>query len=244
MSIGKLFRRTFYLDHEKSNKNQETGNSVHLSLDQLDRTAVIDLFKDCGDVNVHSYFSVNEPGVPNPLLIYCDGMIDPKQLSDFLYIQLRKLLSHPTSGNPSPLAGIPLENQNIHQIVEPHAVDELIQQVLSGNLVLFFEQSRHIFAFQMASPPQRAPSESNTEISVKGPRDGFTEAVDTNVALIRKRLKTTTLGIEFDPNTAWDEREGIYKMSGKIVKTFNITQSAEGKNGLWTSVIACGILLP
>jgi arginine decarboxylase len=33
-------------------------------------------------------------------------------------------------------------------------------------------------------------------------------------------------------------------MSGKIVKTFNITQSAEGKNGLWTSVIACGILLP
>jgi arginine decarboxylase len=57
-------------------------------------------------------------------------------------------------------------------------------------------------------------------------------------------MLATTLGIEFDPNTAWDEREDIYKMSGKIVKTFNITQSAEGKAGLWTSVIACGILLP
>ncbi len=57
-------------------------------------------------------------------------------------------------------------------------------------------------------------------------------------------MLATTLGIEFDPNTAWDEREGIYKMSGKIVKTFNVTQSAEGKNGLWTSVISCGILLP
>ena len=33
-------------------------------------------------------------------------------------------------------------------------------------------------------------------------------------------------------------------MSGKIVKTFNITQSAEGdKNGLWTTVIAAAGLL-
>ncbi|RCK75130.1 MAG: Pyruvoyl-dependent arginine decarboxylase [Ignavibacteriae bacterium] len=58
-------------------------------------------------------------------------------------------------------------------------------------------------------------------------------------------MLATTLGLEFNPDDAWDEREKIYKMSGKIVKTFNITQSAEGdKNGLWTTVIACAILLP
>ena len=58
-------------------------------------------------------------------------------------------------------------------------------------------------------------------------------------------MLATTLGVEFDTNTAWDEREKIYKMSGKIVKSFNITQSAEGdKNGLWTTVIAAAILLP
>ncbi len=57
-------------------------------------------------------------------------------------------------------------------------------------------------------------------------------------------MLATTLGVEFDPNTAWDEREKIYKMSGKIVKTYNITQSAEGdRNGLWTTVIACAVLL-
>jgi arginine decarboxylase len=51
--------------------------------------------------------------------------------------------------------------------------------------------------------------------------------------------------VQFDPNTNWDEREKIFKMSGKIVRTFNITQSAEGdKNGLWTSVIAVAVLLP
>lgn len=58
-------------------------------------------------------------------------------------------------------------------------------------------------------------------------------------------MLATTLGIDFDPETAWSEREDIYKMSGKIIRTFNITQSAEGdKNGLWTTVIAAAILLP
>jgi arginine decarboxylase len=58
-------------------------------------------------------------------------------------------------------------------------------------------------------------------------------------------MLATTLGVQFDPNTNWDEREKIFKMSGKIVRTFNVTQSAEGdKNGLWTSVIAVAVLLP
>ena len=58
-------------------------------------------------------------------------------------------------------------------------------------------------------------------------------------------MLASTLGIEFNQHDAWDEREKLYKMSGKIVKTYNITQSAEGdKNGLWTSVVASAILLP
>ncbi len=58
-------------------------------------------------------------------------------------------------------------------------------------------------------------------------------------------MLATTLGLEFDPDTAWDEREKIYKMSGKIVKTYNVTQSAQGnKDGMWTTVLASAILLP
>ncbi len=58
-------------------------------------------------------------------------------------------------------------------------------------------------------------------------------------------MLATTLGVEFNPDTDWSERENIYKMSGKIVRSFNITQSAEGdKNGLWTTVLSVGILLP
>jgi arginine decarboxylase len=58
-------------------------------------------------------------------------------------------------------------------------------------------------------------------------------------------MLASTLGVEFDSNTAWDDREKIYKMSGKIIRTYNVTQSAEGhKDGIWTTVVASAILLP
>jgi len=58
-------------------------------------------------------------------------------------------------------------------------------------------------------------------------------------------MLATTLGVDFDPDHDWNEREDVYKMSGKIVKSFNVTQSAVGnKNGLWSTVIVAAILLP
>lgn len=59
-------------------------------------------------------------------------------------------------------------------------------------------------------------------------------------------MLATTLGIEnFDPDEAWNEKQQIFKLSGKIVRTSNMTQSALGhKDGLWTTVISAAILLP
>lgn len=57
-------------------------------------------------------------------------------------------------------------------------------------------------------------------------------------------MLASTLGIEFDPDSAWQEREKVYKASGKIFKTQNYTQSARvDKNGLWTCVLAAAVLL-
>jgi len=57
-------------------------------------------------------------------------------------------------------------------------------------------------------------------------------------------MLATTLGVEFDPDRSWDEKKEIYRISNKIVRTMNITQSAIGdKRGLWTTVLAAAILL-
>jgi arginine decarboxylase len=58
-------------------------------------------------------------------------------------------------------------------------------------------------------------------------------------------MLATTMGIEFDPDTAWDERKQAYQASGKFFKTTNIVQSVEGdKDGKWTTVIAAAVFLP
>ena len=53
-----------------------------------------------------------------------------------------------------------------------------------------------------------------------------------------------TLGLDFNPDKAWDERKQEYKMSGRIVRTQNVAQSARGdKNKLYTTVIAAAVFL-
>ena len=53
----------------------------------------------------------------------------------------------------------------------------------------------------------------------------------------------TTLGLEVDPNKAWSEKEQVYKSSGLIIRTSNITQTARGQKDLWTTTVAMAVFL-
>jgi arginine decarboxylase len=53
----------------------------------------------------------------------------------------------------------------------------------------------------------------------------------------------TTLGMELDPDKAWSEKAQVYKSSGLIIRTTNVTQTAKGKNGLWTTTVAIAMFL-
>ena len=74
---------------------------------------------------------------------------------------------------------------------------------------------------------------------------GMTEKKASDYAEdLAAEMLVTTLGLEFDQNKEYDEKREIWKISGKIVRTRSITQSAEGdKNGLWTTVVAAGIFI-
>ncbi|MBP9112740.1 MAG: arginine decarboxylase, pyruvoyl-dependent [Polyangiaceae bacterium] len=57
-------------------------------------------------------------------------------------------------------------------------------------------------------------------------------------------MLATTLGIEFDPEEAWSEREQAFKVNKLILKTRNIAQSAEGDpKGRWSTVLALGVFV-
>ncbi|MBF0252472.1 MAG: arginine decarboxylase, pyruvoyl-dependent [Candidatus Omnitrophica bacterium] len=57
-------------------------------------------------------------------------------------------------------------------------------------------------------------------------------------------MLATTLGIPFDVDKAWDERKQVYRASGNIFKTINITQASKGdKKGKWVTVIALAVFV-
>jgi len=52
-------------------------------------------------------------------------------------------------------------------------------------------------------------------------------------------MLATVLGVPFDPDKAWDERREQWLLSGEIVRTLNVTSTAEcGDDGRWTTVVA------
>lgn len=57
-------------------------------------------------------------------------------------------------------------------------------------------------------------------------------------------MLATILGVPFDPDQSYDEKKEIWRISGEIVTTRNVTQTAVGhKNGLWTTVLAAAVFV-
>ncbi len=55
-------------------------------------------------------------------------------------------------------------------------------------------------------------------------------------------MLASTLGIEFDEDKCWDEKKDVYRISGQIVKTTNITQSAIVKKE-YSTVLAAAVFI-
>ena len=56
-------------------------------------------------------------------------------------------------------------------------------------------------------------------------------------------MLSTIQGVEFGSETTWDQKEEIWKLSGKIVRSTNVTQSAIGSEGSWTTVVAAAVFI-
>lgn len=75
-------------------------------------------------------------------------------------------------------------------------LDGVIKAVLSGDVALLFSGSDEALIAATHKPPQRQIVEPETEVIVRGPHDGFNEVIETNTALIRRRVRHPDLRIE------------------------------------------------
>ncbi|MCM3628421.1 spore germination protein [Paenibacillus glycanilyticus] len=144
-------------------------------------------FENCSDVIFRHVQLVNEDERWGVLFVYCEGLSDDKLIDQSIIPQLEKLsVNQVESDILGNLSFTPLEKEQ----------QSIVDEIFSGKLLVIFDHIEKLYSLDISNPPQRQPQESNTEVSVKGPRDGFTEQISTNIALIRKRLRTRTMCCE------------------------------------------------
>lgn len=70
---------------------------------------------------------------------------------------------------------------------------ELLSAITQGNTLLYFHKKDLFFTVNTYSPPTRTIAESDTESTVSGPRNAFTESLQTNLSLIKRRIRNPNL---------------------------------------------------
>jgi len=155
---------------------------------KLDETTLRSYFADNADVIFQSStFGVNEQ--TQVLLIYAEGMADTKQINQVVLPRLHRMYAkQPVQDTELPLP--------LRELGRRSEAAELSEIVFSGQLLLYFPAAKRLYSFDVPNLPRRKTEESAAESSLKGSRDGFTEETCTNIALIRKRLRTSSLCCE------------------------------------------------
>lgn len=107
----------------------------------------------------------------------------------------------------APLQDLQIENGDIYKtakerfvafskISEPKDQQTFIENLLNGFVGVLFEDSEKILVVECTKWIVRTPAEPPTSAVIEGPREGFVEDIITNMALLRKRLKTPNLKID------------------------------------------------
>lgn len=129
------------------------------------------------------------------LLFYYPGMIDTLELNNNVLQNLHVMLEQKDNfDNLKPKFHPSLTFKELS--CNPIDKEDISRRMFSGEIFIFIQLTQQLFSFPLPDIPNRKPEESSFEISLRGPRDGFVEDLATNVALIRKRLRTASLSYE------------------------------------------------
>ncbi|WP_462409967.1 spore germination protein [Neobacillus sp. Marseille-QA0830] len=153
-------------------------------------TRIQEEFGKSSDVGIREFKGHNYKGA----LVYIDGLVDIKIVQDFL---LEHLID--TSSNS--------ETTDSFQYVKDHLIaigsittiqnwNQVFDNLLSGNTVVFIDGYTKAISAETKGWEKRSISSPQTQLSIKGPQDAFTETLRTNTALIRRRIKSPNLWIE------------------------------------------------
>jgi spore germination protein KA len=79
---------------------------------------------------------------------------------------------------------------------ERYVISECITDLLNGNVVVFCDNNKGALTVDFRKWDKRAVETPDSETVTRGPKEGFTETIKTNTALIRRKIKNPGLVFE------------------------------------------------
>ena len=132
-------------------------------------------------------------GIPCAL-IGCEGMLSTTILTELV---LQPLMSIPPQQNSQALF-THIQQEMLLSMDRPTVwnYDELFRLLHSGFAILLAEGETKALAFGVQGYEKRSINEPSGEANLLGAHEGFTEAIRTNMSMLRRRMKTPLLKFE------------------------------------------------
>lgn len=172
----------------------ELSSSLEVNLRRLK-----DLFGASGDLAARLF----RPGVASAAqaaMVYVDGLVDAALLNRHVLEPL--LRREEGKGRVREAGATPVDRAaerlvSAAEVSPVRTIEDAARQLLAGSAVIFWQGSPAALAATVRGWAARAVDEPGTEAVIRGSREGFTEDLRTNLALLRRRIRSPQLRVEY-----------------------------------------------
>ena len=128
------------------------------------------------------------------LMVYIEVAVSNMMLDDSA---LGKMINHFWEISPEDIQEFVRHNSlGIADVKKLENLDESIDAMLAGNAVFFIDGYDKAMKISSKGYPSTGVMEAESEKVLRGSREGFSDSVKSNSALVRKRLRDTRLKVE------------------------------------------------
>ncbi|MDQ0215817.1 spore germination protein KA [Oikeobacillus pervagus] len=133
-------------------------------------------------------------------IFYIDGLVDTQSVQNFilesLMLNIHTYQNHLQSSHQNVIQLLKDYILAVGDIKDVTELSSLFTSLLSGDVILLLDGYDQGLTISMRGGETRGVMESTTETVIRGPKEGFTENLRSNTALIRRRIKSPKLWVE------------------------------------------------
>lgn len=128
-------------------------------------------------------------------LLYFNGLVDVTYIQNFISraSMREEQISFQGSGSDSIIQFVKQHIVTVGNIISTSNVEDIVEAIFLGNTILLFENQLEACIASTSGGEKRSITEPTSQNVVRGPRDGFTESLQTNIALTFRRIKNPKL---------------------------------------------------